>query len=144
MYFLSKENRSPRVLGPQESWFLYSSGSSNFLCLLRSWILKGCGFSSVLGPLGSSRVLGPCFLVCLGKLVSECEDEILNTTEILLNDKNVTCAKSNGLIQTISLIFICLLLLVAICVIRNIDQISTHLFDKISTKTKTFIAISRL
>ena len=30
-----------------------------------------------------------------GKLVLEWEDEILNITEILLNDKKVACAKSN-------------------------------------------------
>ena len=52
-----------------------------------------------------------------GKLVLECEDEILNTTEILLNDKKVACAKSNCFIHTISLVIICLLLFIFICII---------------------------
>ena len=51
----------------------------------------------------------------IGKLVLECEDEILNTTESSLDDKKVTCAKNNCLIHTISLGVICLLLLVIIC-----------------------------
>ena len=37
----------------------------------------------------------------IGKLVLECEDEILNTTGTLLNDKKVACPKSNYLIHTI-------------------------------------------
>ena len=36
-----------------------------------------------------------------GKLVSEGKDEILNTTETLLNDKKVACAKSNCPIQVV-------------------------------------------
>ena len=51
----------------------------------------------------------------IGKLVLECECEILNTTETLLNDKKVACPKSNCLIYNISLVIICLLLLVDIC-----------------------------
>ena len=41
---------------------------------------------------------------------------IANATETLLNDKKVTCKKSNCLIHTISLIIIFLLLLVVLCV----------------------------
>ena len=52
----------------------------------------------------------------IGKLVSECEDEILNTTETLLNDKKAACAKANCLIHTISFIILFSLLLVVICV----------------------------
>ena len=47
-----------------------------------------------------------------GKLVLECEDEILNTTETWLEDKNLSCEKNNCLIHTISLVIICFLLLV--------------------------------
>ena len=50
------------------------------------------------------------------KLALECEDEILNTTETLLNYKKVVYAKSNYLIHTISLVIMGLLLLVVICV----------------------------
>ena len=39
----------------------------------------------------------------ISKLILECKDEILNTTETLLNDKKVACAKSTCLIHTISL-----------------------------------------
>ena len=46
----------------------------------------------------------------------ECEDEILNTTETLLNHKKVAFEKSNPLIHTISLVITCLLLLFVICV----------------------------
>ena len=52
----------------------------------------------------------------IGKLVLECEDEVLNTTETLLNDKNVAYAKSNSIIHTILLVITCLLLLVVICI----------------------------
>ena len=52
----------------------------------------------------------------IDELVLECEDEMINITETLLNDKKVACAKSNCLIHTISLVIICLLLLVVICV----------------------------
>ena len=51
-----------------------------------------------------------------GKLVLECEDEILNTTETLINDNKLACVKSNFLIHAVSLIIICSLLLVVICV----------------------------
>ena len=50
------------------------------------------------------------------KLMLEYEDEILNTSETLLNDKNITRKKSNCLIHTILLIIICLVLLVVIYV----------------------------
>ena len=46
----------------------------------------------------------------------ECEDEILNTTQTLLNHKKVAFEKSNPLIHIISLIITCLLLLFVICV----------------------------
>ena len=52
----------------------------------------------------------------IGKLVLEYEDEILDTTKTLLNDKKVACAKINCLIHTISCVTICFLLLVLICV----------------------------
>ena len=56
-------------------------------------------------------------LLCkIGRLVLKCEDEILKTTETLLNDKKVVCAKSNSLIHNISLVIICLLLSVVICI----------------------------
>ena len=51
----------------------------------------------------------------IGKLVLVCENEILYKTEALLNDKKVAC-ENNCLIHAISLIIICLLLLVVICV----------------------------
>ena len=50
-----------------------------------------------------------------GKLVLECEDETLNTTENLLNDKRVAFTKSDCFSHNISLIIMCLLLLVVIC-----------------------------
>ena len=50
------------------------------------------------------------------KLVLACEDEILNTTENLLNEKKVTSEKNICFIQTTSLIIICLLLLVVISI----------------------------
>ena len=50
------------------------------------------------------------------KLVLKCEDEILKTTETVNKNKNVACVKINCLIQTISLVIICLLLLIVICV----------------------------
>ena len=56
-------------------------------------------------------------LLCkIGRLVLKCEDEILKTTKTLLNDKKVVCAKSNCLIHNISLVMICLLLSVVICI----------------------------
>ena len=45
----------------------------------------------------------------IDKLVLECEDEILSTTETLLNDNKVANSKSNSLMHTISLVIICLL-----------------------------------
>ena len=48
------------------------------------------------------------------KLVLKCEDEILNTSETLLNNEKVTFEKSIFFILTISLIIICLLLLFVI------------------------------
>ena len=63
----------------------------------------------------------------IGKLILECEDEILNRTENLFNDKKAAYSKSNCLLYTISLITIWLLFLVVICVscyfiVQNIDQ----------------------
>ena len=52
-----------------------------------------------------------CEKVLIGKLLLECEDEILNTSETLLNNKKVAYAKSNCLLRTISLVLICLLFL---------------------------------
>ena len=58
----------------------------------------------------------------IGKLVLECQDEILNTTETILNGKRVACSKSNCLINTILFVMICLLMLVINFVIQNFDQ----------------------
>ena len=56
----------------------------------------------------------------IDKLILECEDEILNTTETLHSDWKRACAKRNCLIHTISLVIICLLLLAFIfCVSGN-------------------------
>ena len=52
-----------------------------------------------------------CKKLLIGKLVLECEDEILNTTEISLDDKKVTCEENNCLINMISFAILCLLLL---------------------------------
>ena len=52
----------------------------------------------------------------IGKLVLECEDEILNTNETILNDNKVAYAKKDCSLHTTSLVIICLLLLVVICV----------------------------
>ena len=57
-----------------------------------------------------------CEKCLIGKLVLDCESEILNTTETLLNDKKVAQAKRNCLFSTISLVIIFLLLLVVTCV----------------------------
>ena len=46
----------------------------------------------------------------------QCEDERLNKTETSLNNKYVACAKSDCLIQTISLVIIYFLLLVVNCI----------------------------
>ena len=53
-----------------------------------------------------------CIKLLTGKLVLECEDEVLNTTKTL--PKKVTCGKSNCLRCTILLVIMCLLLLVVI------------------------------
>ena len=45
------------------------------------------------------------------RLVLECEDEILNTTETLTNDKQETWDKNNCVIHAVSLVIIYLLLL---------------------------------
>ena len=58
----------------------------------------------------------PCEKRLIRKLMLECEDEILNTSETLLDDKNITRKKSNCLIHTFLLIIICLVLLVVIYV----------------------------
>ena len=50
---------------------------------------------------------GSCKNRLFEKLVLECEDQILNTSGTILNDKKVACAKSSCLIYTISLIIIC-------------------------------------
>ena len=51
-----------------------------------------------------------------GNLVLIPEDEILNATETSFDDRKVVLANSNCFILTISLIIICFLLLVVICV----------------------------
>ena len=51
-----------------------------------------------------------CKKYVISKLVLECEDEKLNTTETSPDDKKITCGKSNCLIHTISLLIKCLLL----------------------------------
>ena len=57
-----------------------------------------------------------CKKLLISKLVLECEDETFNTTETSLDDKKVTCEKSDCLIHTISLIIICLLLLTVVSI----------------------------
>ena len=78
------------------------------------WILVGEIASVIEEDLDTNNC--SCEKCLVSKLALECEDEILNRTETLLNDKKVTYAKSNCLIRTISLVIICLCLLVAICV----------------------------
>ena len=56
------------------------------------------------------------------KLVLKCEDEILNTSETLLNNEKVTFEKSIFFILTISLIIICFLLLFVIFTIWRYEQ----------------------
>ena len=51
-----------------------------------------------------------------GKLVLECENQMSNTTETLLNERKVICEKSKCLPHAISLTIMGLLLLVVICV----------------------------
>ena len=55
-----------------------------------------------------------CVKPLIGKLVSECKDEILNTTEILIDNKKIICEKSNYLIHTTSLLIKCLLSLIVV------------------------------
>ena len=43
-----------------------------------------------------------CKKLLTGKLVLECEDEILNTTETVLKDKKVKCRKNNCRVHMIS------------------------------------------
>ena len=50
----------------------------------------------------------------IGKLVLECEDEMLNRTDTLVDDNIEACEKDNCFIHTISLVIICLLLLVVV------------------------------
>ena len=78
------------------------------------WILVGEIASVIEEDLDTNNC--SCEKCLVSKLALECEDEILNRTETLLNDKKVTYAKSNCLIRTISLVIICLCLLVVICV----------------------------
>ena len=78
-----------------------------------------------------------CEKLLIGRLVLEREDEILNTTENLLNDKKVARGKSNCLISYyFSYYFIgnlCLLLLAVICV-------SCHIYyTKYRPKQKHFL-----
>ena len=63
-----------------------------------------------------------CEKCLVSKLALECEDEILNRTETLLNDKKVACARNNCLIHTFSLVIICFLLLALVFIIQNINQ----------------------
>ena len=84
---------------------------------------KACGFNEYLD-----------LKSCSCKLVIECEDEILNTTETSLNDKKSLCKKSNYLIYTISLAIICFFIIsFLLCWLL-------FLLYKISTKTKIFLA----
>ena len=55
------------------------------------------------------------------KLVLEYEDEILNATKTSLDDTKETRDEINCLIHTISLVIICLLLLVVIFIIKEIE-----------------------
>ena len=57
--------KSSRVLGPLGSWIPKGPRSSRVLTPLGSWVLQSPGSFRVLGPLEFSRVLGPCFPVCL-------------------------------------------------------------------------------
>ena len=52
----------------------------------------------------------------IGKLVLECEDEMSNTNETLLDDKKETCEKNIFIIQTVSLVIVCLLLVIIISI----------------------------
>ena len=53
-------------------------------------------------------------LIC--KLILECKDELLSTTESSLDDKKVICKKINCLIHTASLVITCLLLLAVVSI----------------------------
>ena len=50
----------------------------------------------------------------IGKLVLECEDEMLNRTDTSVDNNKEVCEKYNCFIQLISLVIICLLLLVVV------------------------------
>ena len=60
----------------------------------------------------------------IAKSVLACEEEILNTTETSIDDKKVTCEKSNCLIHTISLYsyYYLSFLLVVITIIQKTGQ----------------------
>ena len=57
-----------------------------------------------------------CEKCLIGKLVLEFEDEILNTTETSLDDKESNMRKNNCLIHTTSLVIISLLLLLVVSI----------------------------
>ena len=48
-----------------------------------------------------------CEKILIGKLVLECEDEMLDATENLVNDKTVACAKSNSISVVIMSLLLC-------------------------------------
>ena len=72
---------------------------------------KACEIAEYLHNKHYSCEKGP-----IGKLVLECEDEILNATEALLDGKKWTYEQINCLIQTISLVIICFLLLAVVSI----------------------------
>ena len=57
-----------------------------------------------------------CRTPLISKLVLKCENEILNTTETLLDDEKVIYTKNSYLIHTILLVIICLLLLAVVSI----------------------------
>ena len=91
--------------GPCKNHYMWNPSTSDCKCN------KACKIDEYLDIKNCS-----CESLLIGKLILECEDEILNTTEILLNDEKVACSKINCLIHTISFVIICLLLLVVIFV----------------------------
>ena len=72
---------------------------------------KACKFDEYLDITNCS-----CKIRLIVKLVLECEDKTSKTIETLLDVKKLACAKINCLIHTISLVIICFLLLVVVCV----------------------------
>ena len=72
----------------------------------------------------------------ISKLVLECEDEMLNTTESSLDDINKTCEKSNNLINTILFPFICLLLLAGFLLVAIICGILVHVIVSVMKHVK--------